>query len=55
MKLDFDKITDRRRTLSYKWAIPEGELPMWIADMDFEAPEEVRSAIISVANEGIYG
>lgn len=55
MKLDFDKITDRRRTLSYKWAIPEGELPMWIADMDFEAPEEVKSAIISVANEGIYG
>ena len=33
---DFDRITDRRNTFSYKWDIKEGELPMWVADMDFE-------------------
>ena len=30
---DFDRITDRRNTFSYKWDIKEGELPMWVADM----------------------
>lgn len=52
---DFDELIDRRSTLSYKWAIPEGELPMWIADMDIRSPEPVRRAIAEVAEEGIYG
>lgn len=53
--LEFDKLTDRRGTLSCKWAVAEGELPMWIADMDFESPEPVRRAVLDVAKHGIYG
>ena len=33
---DFDQITDRRNTGSLKWDVAEGELPMWVADMDFQ-------------------
>ena len=33
---DFDKEINRRNTGSLKWDVPEGELPMWVADMDFE-------------------
>ena len=53
--LEFDKLTDRRGTLSSKWTVAEGELPMWIADMDFESPEPVRRAILKAAEHGIYG
>lgn len=35
MKYDFDKIIDRRNIDSVKWDVKEGELPMWVADMDF--------------------
>lgn len=52
---NLDKMTDRRGTVSYKWDIPEGELPMWVADMDFEAPEPVKNALIRSAEHGIYG
>ncbi len=55
MDFDFDLTTDRRGTLSYKWDIAEGELPMWVADMDFLAPEPVRREIMRVAEHGIYG
>ena len=43
---DFDRITDRRNTFSYKWDIKEGELPMWVADMDFETAPCVKEALI---------
>ena len=37
MKYDFDKIVDRRGTSCVKWgSTPQGVLPMWVADMDFE-------------------
>ena len=52
---DFDKLTDRRGTDSCKWDVAEHELPMWIADMDFEAPKPVKDALLKVANHGIYG
>lgn len=55
MGYDFDRLTDRRGRLSYKWDVAEGELPMWVADMDFESPEPVKRAIIDVADHGIYG
>ena len=42
---DFDKEINRRNTGSLKWDVPEGELPMWVADMDFEtAPAVKRSS-----------
>lgn len=55
MKFDFDKITDRRGTNSYKWDVKENELPMWIADMDFETAPAVKREIIKTAEHGIYG
>ncbi len=55
MKYDFDKPTERRNTDSVKWNVGEGELPMWIADMDFESITEVKDAIIKTAERGIFG
>ncbi len=55
MKYDFDRLTDRRGTLSYKWDVGQGELPMWVADMDFETAPEVKAAVTERAEGGIYG
>lgn len=55
MKYDFDKITDRRNTGSLKWDINVGELPMWVADMDFCTAPEIISAVKKRAEHGIYG
>lgn len=52
---DFDKLTDRRGSFSYKWDVADGELPMWVADMDLECPEAVKRAILGVAEGGIFG
>ena len=46
MRYDFDKMTDRRGTGSLKWDVPERELPMWVADMDFENALEVRDCLL---------
>ena len=55
MTYDFDRLTDRSGTYSYKWKVEEGELPMWVADMDFETAPAVRSAIERRAAHGIFG
>lgn len=55
MGYDFDRITDRRGTNSLKWDIPDGELPMWVADMDFQTAPEIREAMIKRAQHGIFG
>ena len=61
MKYDFDKIVDRTGTESLKWVYPrkvlkvEDAIPMWVADMDFEAPPAVVEAIRNRAAHGIYG
>lgn len=34
---------------------PEGTIPMWVADMDFEVPKEVVRAINNVAKRKIFG
>ncbi|GEA33718.1 MalY/PatB family protein [Clostridium diolis] len=63
-KYNFDTIIDRTNTNSSKWDGFEerfpglntnGALPMWVADMDFKAPEEVVEAIVKKAEFGIYG
>ncbi|MBQ4486181.1 MAG: PatB family C-S lyase [Oscillospiraceae bacterium] len=51
----FDKITDRRKTGSLKWDVGENELPLWVADMDFETAPEITEAIIKRAEHGIFG
>ena len=52
---DFDRITDRSGTFSYKWDVATGELPMWVADMDFEVAPPIRQAILKRAEHGIFG
>lgn len=55
MKYDFDKIIDRRNTGSLKWDVSENELPMWVADMDFQTAPEIQQAIIKRAEHGVFG
>ncbi len=55
MKFDFDKINDRRNTCSSKWNVKDNELPLTIADMDFETAPAIKNAIIKRAESGIYG
>ena len=45
MTYHFDEIIDRRNTNSLKWDVEEKELPMWVADMDFQTAPEIREAI----------
>lgn len=57
----FDEVHDRLNTRSLKWDMrknvfqSEDVLPMWVADMDFKAPEAVNEALIARARHGIYG
>lgn len=55
MKYNFDKPTNRRGTGSLKWDVPENELPMWVADMDFETVPEVAEALKKRVEHGIFG
>lgn len=52
---DFDKMIDRRGTGSLKWNVPEDQLPMWVADMDFQTAPEITEALRSRVNHGIFG
>lgn len=57
----FDKVIDRRNTNSLKHdfaaenGLPENVMPMWVADMDFKAPEAVLDALENSVNHGIFG
>ena len=55
MKYDFDKLTDRFDSQSYKWDVGKNELPMWVADMDFETAPEIREALEKRVRHGIFG
>lgn len=55
MEYNFDKITDRRNTNSLKWDVNESELPMWVADMDFETAPEITETVTKRAMHGIFG
>lgn len=61
MKYDFDKIYDRKNTNSLKYDFakerkkPDDLIPLWVADMDFRAPDEVVSALKNKAEHGIFG
>jgi len=60
--VDFDKIIDRRGTHSAKWdkmedyygVSPDDGIAMWVADMDFHAPDTVRNAVRDYA-DSVYG
>lgn len=55
MKYNFDQPVNRRGTWSMKWDVSENELPMWVADMDFETAPEVKEAIKKRAEHGAFG
>ena len=55
MRYDFDRIIDRRSTNSMKWNVAEGELPMWVADMDFATVPEVTEMLQRRAAHGLFG
>lgn len=54
---DFDRIIDRRATGSLKWDRYAGRdvLPLWVADMDFNAPPAVLEALQRRAAHGVFG
>jgi len=61
--MDFDEVIDRRGTHSSKWdtmeelygVSPDNGLSMWVADMDFRAPEVIQKKLRSIISHGIYG
>ena len=56
MKYDFDQVVERRNTDSMKWRkYPADVIPLWVADMDFVAPEPVIRALHERVNHGILG
>ena len=61
MTYNFDTIINRQHTSSYKWDMAEkmvGEkdvLPLWVADMDFQAPPAVLEALQKRVEHGVLG
>lgn len=53
--MDFDRIVDRRDTGSAKWEWYGDALPLWVADMDFPAPEPVIEALRQRVAHGVFG
>lgn len=59
--LDFDTVIDRTNTncLKYDFAVrrgmPEGLLPMWVADMDFRTSSYIQEALATQVRHGIFG
>jgi cysteine-S-conjugate beta-lyase len=53
----FDTIIDRTHTHSMKWEKYQGTdvLPMWVADMDFKAPQPVLAALEKIITHGVLG
>ena len=57
----FNKVFDRSKSGSYKWdiAVPEGAVergayPLSVADMEFQTPLEVRSAVKEFSDNGFF-
>lgn len=61
MFYQFDEMIDRRNTNSLKYDFakesgkPDDILPLWVADMDFQTPEEVTQALVKTARHAIFG
>jgi len=53
----FDQVVDRREYHSFKWNRYRNRdiLPMWVADMDFPAPEPVLDALRRYLDHGALG
>ncbi len=56
MKYEFDITPGRRHSGSYKWdTVPEGVLPMWVADMEFRTAPCVIEALERRVQHGVFG
>ena len=59
MKYNFDEVVDRRGSNAIKWLDLDEEndeiLPMWIADMDFKAADEILEALRAPIDHGVLG
>jgi cystathionine beta-lyase len=56
MEYKFDTIINRRSTNSIKWTkYPDDVLPLWVADMDFSAPQPILDAIQKKLSQGALG
>nr|WP_204465847.1 MalY/PatB family protein [Shouchella xiaoxiensis] len=61
MAHDFNKVIGRKGTDSMKWDATKERfgkddlIPLWVADMDFKAPEEVIQALKEKVEHGVYG
>ncbi|ETI61485.1 MalY/PatB family protein [Marinomonas profundimaris] len=52
----FDTLIDRSNMSSDKWSkYPESVIPMWVADMDFDSPGCIKSALNQRVDDGVYG
>ena len=55
-KRDFDEILDRSGTWSIKYGrASQGQIPMWIADMDFRTAPAISSALKNRVDQGVLG
>ncbi len=55
MTYDFDRIIERRSTDSIKWRRYGEAIPLWVADMDFAAPQPVIEALRTRVDHGVFG
>ena len=53
----FDKQVNRRGSGSYKWdeIREDGVIPLWVADMDFEASPAIKKALTRRVEHGVFG
>jgi cysteine-S-conjugate beta-lyase len=60
-KYNFDLIINRKNTDSLKFRVlkerfgREDLIPLWVADMDFQSPQELVDAIVERSKNGIFG
>lgn len=62
---DFDRIIERKSDKCRKWDhafvcsrfgdVPEGFIPLWIADMDFTSPPAVIEGFQRIVEHGTFG
>jgi cysteine-S-conjugate beta-lyase len=56
MPKQFDREINRKKSDSIKWNLYDPDiLPMWVADMDFSAPQPVIQALQSRVEHGVFG
>jgi len=55
MTYDFDTVADRTGLASAKWSVAPGELPMWVADMDFVLALPIAQAVQWRAAQTSFG